>query len=289
MQEKGLEFHVYEPNVKDRYVWCDKKNLNRVMLNLISNAYKFTPEGGSVYISLWENAADEGGYGSYEIRVRDSGIGMSREFVDKMFNAFERERSSTDSGIEGTGLGLAITKNIIDLMGGTIEVVTSPGSGTEVIVCLKMKIAEETEVKSQDNDETPDLEGTADFTGKRLLLVEDNQINMEIAVMILSGKGFEVETAENGKIAVDMVEASDPGYYDAILMDIQMPVMDGFEAASKIQALDDPQLAGIPILAMTANAFQEDVQAALDAGMKAHIAKPVDVNVLMCELAKVLQ
>ena len=289
MQEKGLEFHVYEPNVKDRYVWCDKKNLNRVMLNLISNAYKFTPEGGSVYISLWENAADEGGYGSYEIRVRDSGIGMSREFVDKMFNAFERERSSTDSGIEGTGLGLAITKNIIDLMGGTIEVVTSPGSGTEVIVCMKMKIAEETEVKSQDNDDTPDLEGTADFTGKRLLLVEDNQINMEIAVMILSGKGFEVETAENGKIAVDMVEASDPGYYDAILMDIQMPVMDGFEAASKIQALDDPQLAGIPILAMTANAFQEDVQAALDAGMKAHIAKPVDVNVLMRELAKVLQ
>ena len=223
------------------------------------------------------------------MRIQDSGIGMSREFVDRMFNAFERERTSTDSGLEGTGLGLSITRSIVDLMGGTIEVLTSPGSGTEIIIRLKFRLATEEEYSAM---ETPALEETdagEDFSGKRVLLVEDNMINMEIANMILEQMGFQVEQAENGKIAVEMVSASAPGYYDAVLMDIQMPVMDGYEATRAIRALEDPSLSSIPILAMTANAFQEDVQAAKEAGMQAHIAKPVDVGILRHELSEVLR
>ena len=294
MKQKEMDFQVHTSQVKNRYVWCDKKNLNRVLLNVISNAYKFTPKGGAISASLWETGTGENGYGSYEMRVQDSGIGMSKEFAEKMFNAFERERTSTDSGIEGTGLGLSITKQIVDLMGGTIEVMTAPGNGTEMIIRLKLKLAEEKDIpeeeKREQNPEPTENAGevTLDFTQKRLLLVEDNAINMEIAVMILSQAGFMLETAENGKIAVDMVAASAPGYYDAILMDIQMPVMNGYEATRAIRKLENKALARIPILAMTANAFKEDEQAALEAGMQAHIAKPIDIQAMMQTLTAVL-
>ena len=275
MKQKNMDFSVHASQVQDRYVWCDKNSLTRVLLNLVSNAYKFTPAGGSVGVSLLETGTDGNGYGSYEIRVQDTGIGMSREFAERMFNAFERERTSTDSGTEGTGLGLSITKSIVDMMGGTIEVLTAPGSGTQIVLRMKFRLAEEEDVPKAD---VPDEEDSAaDFTGRRLLLAEDNMINREIAVMLLQQMGFEVETAENGQIALDMVAASEPGYYDAVLMDIQMPVMDGYAAARAIRALEDPELSKIPILAMTANAFQEDVQAAMDAGMQAHIAKPIDI------------
>ena len=289
MRQKGLEYSIHDSQVQNRFVWCDEKNLSRVLLNVISNAYKFTPEGGTVSASLFEAGDGEGGYGSYEIRVQDSGIGMSKEFVDKMFTAFERERSSTDSGLEGTGLGLAITKSLIDLMGGTIEVLTSPGSGTQIIIRLKLKLAQEEDVPREDEVLASDTDPEIDFSTKRLLLVEDNLINMEIATMILTQQGFMVEKAENGKIALDMVSSSEPGYYHAVLMDIQMPVMDGYEATRAIRSLDDERLANIPILAMTANAFEEDVQAAMEAGMQAHIAKPVDVGKLMSELKAVLK
>ena len=288
MKQKGLDFSVHDSQVQDRFVWCDKKNLNRILLNIISNAYKFTPSGGTISVTLFETGT-EGEYGSYELRVQDSGIGMSREFVDKMFTAFERERSSTDSGVEGTGLGLAITKSLVDLMGGSIDVLTSPGSGTQMVIKLKFRLAKEEDLSNENEAAGRHSMEEIDFSGKRLLLVEDNQINMEIARVILTQQGFMVETAENGKIALDMVAASEPGYFDAILMDIQMPVMDGYTAAKAIRALNNRQLADIPILAMTANAFQEDAQAALDAGMQAHIAKPVDVNNLMAELKKVLK
>ena len=288
MRQKGLEFTVHTSQVTHRFVWCDKRGLNRVLLNLVSNAYKFTPEGGMVSVTLAETGAETDGYASYEMRVQDTGIGMSKEFVGKMFNAFERERTSTDSGMEGTGLGLAITKSLVDLMGGTIEVLTSPGSGTQIIIQLKLKLAREEEVPREDGDAASGAAGI-DFSGKRLLLVEDNDINREIAIMILSQQGFAVESAENGQIAVDMVANSEPGYYDAILMDIQMPVMDGYEATRAIRSLADADLARIPILAMTANAFQEDVQAVKEAGMQAHIAKPVDPNVLMEELASAMR
>ncbi len=289
MKQKNLDFKVHTGQVQNRYVWADRKNLNRVLLNVLSNAYKFTPEGGAVTATLWEAGAGENGYGAYEIRVQDTGVGMSKEFAEKMFNAFERERTSTISGVEGTGLGMSITKSIVDLMGGTIEVMTAPGAGTQIIIRLKFKLAEEKDIRM--NETASDKragEAEIDFSSKRLLLVEDNAINMEIAKMILEQAGFKVETAENGQIAVDMVSASQRGYYDAVLLDIQMPVMDGYAATKAIRALPDKALAEIPIIAMTANAFKEDVKAAEEAGMQAHIAKPIDVGVMMETLTAVL-
>ncbi len=288
MKEKNINYAVHSFHVKDPYVWCDRKNLNRVLLNLISNSYKFTNDGGKISVTLTETGITEDGYGAYEMRVEDNGIGMSKEFVEKMFNAFERERTSTDSGVEGTGLGLSITKSIVDLMGGTIEVLTSPGNGTEIIIRLKLRLADESEIAGQEDEKKKTNEDGFDFTGKRALLVEDNMINMEIAKTILSQKGFEVDTAENGQIAVDMLIGAETGYYDVVLMDIQMPVMDGYSAAKAIRASDNKELAEIPIIAMTANAFKEDQDAAIDAGMNAHIAKPIDVDVLFSTLNDVL-
>ena len=289
MRQKQLTFSVHADRVRHRYVWCDEKNLNRVLLNIISNAYKFTDEGGTVTVTLAEVGTQSDGYATYEIRVQDNGIGMSQEFVERMFTAFERERTSTDSGVEGTGLGLAITKSIVDLMGGTIDVLTTPGNGTQIIMQLTLRIATEQDVLEAQHDDVPVLEEPIDFSTKRLLLVEDNEINMEIAVMILEQQGFMIETAVNGQIAVDMVSAHDAGYYDAILMDIQMPIMDGLEATRTIRAMDDSGRANVPILAMTANAFKEDEEASREAGMNAHIAKPIDVDVLMSELTHVMQ
>ncbi len=293
MKQKHMDFEVYSSSVHHPYVWCDRKNLNRVLLNILSNAYKFTPEGGTVTAALSEAGSGENGYGSYEIRVQDNGIGMSKEFAGKIFTAFERERTSTVSGVEGTGLGMSITKSIIDLMGGTIEVITAPGSGTTIIIRLKLRLAEKSDVRavgSEVEDDAATGTGGAefDFSGKRVLLAEDNAINLEIAEMILSQAGFAVETAENGKIALDMVAASEPGYYDAVLMDIQMPVMDGYEAARAIRALKNSGHENIPIVAMTANAFKEDERAAEEAGMQAHIAKPIDVGLLMRTLSRIL-
>ena len=291
MKSKKIDFQVHTGQIRDRFVWCDKKNLNRVLLNLISNAYKFTPKGGTITASVFESETDDKEYGSYEIRVQDNGIGMSKEFAEKMFNAFERERSSTVSGIEGTGLGLSITKRIVDLMGGTIEVLTAPGSGTQIIIRLKMKIDEKNGSESMKKDAVETAkedDRQIDFSNKRLLLVEDNAVNREIADMILTQAGFKVETAENGQIAVDMVCDSESGYYDAVLMDIQMPVMDGYKATRAIRALSDARKAKIPVIAMTANAFKEDIDMALEAGMQAHIAKPIDIQALMKTITDVL-
>ena len=288
MVQKGIDFTVHTAQVQDPCVWCDRQHLNRVLLNLLSNAYKFTPEGGTITASVYQTGAD-GEYGSYEFRVIDNGIGMSREFAEKMFNAFERERTSTVSRQEGTGLGLAITKQIVDLMGGTIEVITAPGSGTDFIVRLKFRLARPEDL-AENREDVPEAPAAAvfDFAGKRVLLVEDNDINREIALMLLEQSGFMVETAENGQVAVDRVRQSQPGHYDAILMDIQMPVMDGYEATRAIRALEDEALASIPILAMTANAFKEDEEAAAAAGMQAHIAKPLDVDKMLTTLKEVL-
>ncbi len=286
MKQKRMDFSVHTSQVRHRYVWCDKKNLNRVLLNILSNAYKFTPEGGTVSAALWETDDGVDGYSSYEIRIQDNGIGMSKDFAEKMFHAFERERTSTDSGIEGTGLGLSITKSIVDLMGGSIEVMTAPGSGTEMIIRLKLRRANPEEITDTPREEAP--EETVDFAGKRLLLVEDNMINMEIARMILEQLGFAVDAAENGQEAVEKVSSAEPGTYDLILMDIQMPVMDGYAAAKAIRALEDPVRAAVPVIAMTANAFAEDVRAAKDAGMDGHIAKPIDIAVMTKTIADVL-
>ena len=289
MEEKNIEFQVDYSQVRNSRVYCDKNRLNRVLLNLLSNAYKFTPEDGTVRVSLWQIDSDDKENGSYELRVADSGIGMTKEFADKVFEAFERERTSTVSGIEGTGLGMAITKNIIDMMGGTIEVNTAPDAGTEFIIRVKFKLQEGADAAEETKDATENArERELDFSKMRLLIAEDLEINMEIAKAILTNFGFTVDTVENGKEAVDKVAGSAHGYYDAVLMDIQMPVMDGYEATRQIRSLEDKVLANIPVIAMTANAFSEDVRKAHDAGMNGHIAKPIDVDNMINTLKDVL-
>ena len=284
MENKGLKFAVNIEHVMNKIVMCDTPRLNRVLLNLISNAFKFTPVGGSVTVTLRQTGGTEE-IGSYELRVKDTGMGMTPEFAKKVFAAYERDR--TVSNIQGTGLGMSITKSIVELMGGTIDVETELGKGTEFIVKVDFPIIDEPEAEEEiaAAEETKEL----DFSKIKLLLVEDNEVNREIASLILTEFGFGLDTAENGKIAYEKVAASKPGDYDAVLMDVQMPVMNGYEATAKIRALKDKKLAQIPIIAMTANAFTEDIQAAKDAGMNSHIAKPLDIEKMIETLTEVLK
>ena len=280
LESKHLSFDVF-CDVTHKWVLCDKNRLNRALMNLLCNAGKFTGENGSVSLRLKE-LSEFDGIGDYEIRVKDTGIGMNPEFVEHLFTPFERERTSTVSRIQGTGLGMAITKNIVDMMGGTIEVETEKDRGTEFIIAVSLPIVEVEEESAATKQEIVTFEGT------RALLVEDNEINREIAQMLLTQAGFEIYTAVNGKQALDMVSASEPGFYDVVLMDVQMPIMDGYTASKAIRALTDPELSAVPIVAMTANAFQEDIRAAEEAGMNGHIAKPLDVSAMMNTLDRVL-
>ena len=413
---KQLELYMDAMDVTNEDVYCDKTRLNQILLNLLSNAVKFTPAGGTVSVRIRQCPGTQKGSGLYEIRVKDNGIGMSQEFVKKIFSPFERERTSTVSRTQGTGLGMAITKNIVNMMGGTIEVHTEQGKGTEFIVRLPFRIQSEhqriekiaeleglkalvvdddfntcdsvtkmlvrvgmrsewtlsgkeavlrarqsmelgdafhayiidwrlpdmngIEVTRQIRslgDDTPiiiltaydwsdievearaagvtafcakpmfmsDIRNTlmsaigqklaedtilpsvdSDFRGRCILLVEDNELNSEIAVEILNEYGFLVDTAENGVEAVQKVRNSTPGNYDLVLMDVQMPVMNGYEATKQIRALDDPALAGITILAMTANAFDEDRKKALKCGMDGFLSKPIVIEELISILQK---
>ena len=417
---KQLELYMDAMDVTDEDVYCDKTRLNQILLNLLSNAIKFTPAGGTVSVRVRQLAGKVRGCGQYEFRIKDNGIGMSQEFAQKIFEPFERERTSTVSGIQGTGLGMAITKNIVDMMGGTIEVQTAQGKGTEFTVCVPMRAQTEqrpvekiTELEGLKalvvdddfntcdsvtkmlvkvgmraewtlsgkeavlrarqalemsdvyhayiidwrlpdmngievtrqirslHDDTPiiiltaydwsdieveakaagvtafcakpmfmsDLRETlmsalgqkpadavqrllpeknADFKGKHILLVEDNELNREIAQEILREYGFLVDSAENGAVAVEKVSTAAPGSYDLVLMDVQMPIMDGYTATRKIRALDDPARAKLPILAMTANAFDEDRRNALESGMNGFLSKPIVIDDLMQELRKIL-
>ena len=417
---KQLELYMDAMDVTDEDVYCDKTRLNQVLMNLLSNAIKFTPAGGTVSVRVRQLAGKVGGCGQYEFRVKDSGIGMNPEFAKRIFEPFERERTSTVSRIQGTGLGMAITKNIVDMMGGTIEVQTAPEKGSEFIVRVplraqaeprkEVKIAEleglkalvvdddfntcdgvtkmlvkvgmraewtlsgkEAVLRARQsiemgdtfkayiidwrlpdmngievtrqiralNDDTPiiiltaydwsdieveakaagvtafcskpmfmsDLRDTlmtaigqkqaqeeqgvlpqkaTDFKGKHILLAEDNELNREIAVEILNAYGFEVDTAENGAVAVEKVSNAAPGQYDLVLMDVQMPIMDGYTATRRIRALQNPALAGIPILAMTANAFDEDRRNALESGMNGFLSKPIVIGDLVQEMRKIL-
>ena len=415
---KQLELYMDAMDVTNEDVYCDKTRLNQVLLNLLSNAVKFTPAGGTVSVRIRQYPGTVKGSELYEIRVKDNGIGMSQEFVQKIFSPFERERTSTVSRIQGTGLGMAITKNIVNMMGGTIEVLTEQGKGTEFIVRLPFriqskhqrieKIAELEGLKALVVDDDfntcdsvtkmlvkvgmrsewtlsgkeavlrarqsmemgdafhayiidwrlPDMNGIevtrqirslgddtpiiiltaydwsdievearaagvtafcakpmfmsdirdtlmtaigqkqaeaetailptagSDFRGRYILLVEDNELNSEIAVEILNEYGFLVDTAENGAEAVEKVKNSKPGNYDLVLMDVQMPVMNGYEATKQIRALDNPALAGITILAMTANAFDEDKKKALECGMDGFLSKPIVIEELISILQK---
>ncbi len=429
MQGKQLNFFMETVDVADEDIYCDKLHVNQVLLNLLSNAIKFTPAGGTVSLTVRQlgredasgEADDKGGYGRYEISVKDTGLGMSEEFTKHIFEPFERERNTTVSGIQGTGLGMAITKNIVDAMGGSILLRSEQGKGSEFIINLRFRLQEPSALNERipelsdlralvvdDSFATcdsvakmlaslgmradwvmygkeaaprakqareigdgyhayivdwflPDLGGLevvrqiraavgegapiiivtaydwTDFEaeareagatafcnkpvffselrdvllgamglgseggdgeaapdvreslrGKRLLLVEDNELNREIAVELLTGSGFLVDTAEDGTVAVEMVGHAKPGYYALVLMDVQMPKMNGYDATRAIRALADPELASIPIVAMTANAFEEDRKDALDCGMNAHIAKPIDVDKLLDLLSGIL-
>ena len=295
MQEKHITFEVVDRAEGNCCVMCDRSRLHRVMLNLLSNACKFTPEGGHVTVELStpspedaDHIETEEGVRCFRILVRDNGIGMKQEFAERVFDAFERERSSTVSGIQGTGLGMAITKNIVDMMQGTIRVSTAPGEGTEFVVTLPLRVLSDEE-KEQYRCGRAQEKCNVDFSGRHLLLVDDMAVNREIGVLLLEQMGFTVDCAPEGRTAVNMIRTSPAGNYAAVLMDIQMPVMDGYEASRQIRALDDPDKAGIPIVAMSANAFAEDVQASLRAGMNDHVAKPIDVDKLKKALSGVLQ
>lgn len=416
---KQLEFYIDTVDVVNENVFCDKLRLNQILLNLLSNAMKFTKPGGMVSVRIQQKGNAPEGFALYEFQVKDTGIGMSPEFVEQVFEPFERERTSTVSGIQGTGLGMAITKNIVDMMGGTISVVSEEGKGTTFTVALQLRTCSDTvrqeiipelkglralvvdddfntcssvtqmlsvigmrpdwttsgkeavlrvKLAEDQNDKyaayiidwlMPDMNGievvrrirtiigegrpiiiltaydwsdieeearnagvtafcskpvflselreilespftvsdaqdtvldhTTSFKGKKILLVEDNELNQEIAVEILQEAGFVMDVADDGVVAVDKIKAAKPGQYDLILMDIQMPIMNGYEATRQIRALENEEYANIPIIAMTANAFEEDKKAALDAGMNGHIAKPVNVPALMELLEEIIQ
>ena len=285
MQEKNMTFDVDSSKITHRYAVCDRTLISRVLLNLISNAYKYTEEGGRIKVTACE-AGKESDKNIYEFRVSDNGIGMTKEFAAKMFDAFEREQTSTISGIQGTGLGMAITKNIVDLMDGDINVLTSPGQGTEITFTVSLQPCEKSDVKV---DSVNDDREVVDFSGMNILLVDDVEVNREIATLILEDMGFVVDTAVDGQSAFDKVKESQPGQYGAVLMDIQMPVMNGYEATKLIRSLDDPYLSNIPVIALTANAFEEDKHLAEEAGMNGHISKPINQNEMISTLKRIIK
>ncbi len=268
-------------NIRHANVYCDALKIREIIMNLLSNAVKYTSEGGKIVLDIEEKPSAREGFMTLQIRVSDNGIGISKEYVPYIFDAFTRERSSSESGIIGTGLGLRIVKSFVDLMNGDISVKSEPGKGTCFTVEISCRKIPEEELQQQ-MEEQPE---NVSLAGRRLLLAEDNGLNAEIAMTILQDADAEVELAADGKIAVDKLQDVPAGYYDAILMDIQMPNMNGYEATKAIRKLTDER-AKIPIIAMTANAFEEDRQAALAAGMDDYVAKPVEISELFRTIMK---
>jgi len=271
-------------------IMADRLHLNQILLNLLSNAVKYSPEGGTIRIKASETPTEEEGKSLYTFVVRDEGIGMSEEFLKHLFEPFTREQTSTVSGIQGTGLGLAIVHRTVTMMGGTISARSQKGKGSEFEVTMPLRIADSQTIEAATTlpaevnaltlaDDKPAL--------KHVLLVEDNELNQEIAISILEEIGFEVDLANDGTEAVQKIEEAAAGRYDFVLMDIQMPVMDGYEATRRIRALADTAKAGVPIIALSANAFDEDRNRCLEAGMNAHLAKPIDVGQLMQTIASI--
>ena len=282
-------------DIENSRVLADELRLNQVLINCVSNAIKFTPEGGTITVKVSQSAGSRAGYGLYTFSVRDTGIGMSPDFMESIFTAFSREQASTVNSVQGTGLGMAIAKNLVDLMDGTITVSSEKNRGSEFIVSLELEINDykesEPEVSSEcitrmiECDMNSDIKSPLE--GMSILLVEDNELNREIAEVLLSSLGAKVELAEDGDIAVEKVGRESDGVYDLILMDIQMPRLNGYEATAAIRKLPDSQKAEVPIIAMSANAFLEDRKAALAAGMNDHVAKPVDVKALVAAIQNI--
>ena len=267
------------------YVYADIPHLTEVCTNLVSNAVKYTGAGGTIHCDVTQKPGKKEGWCDMVVTVADNGIGMSQEFQKHIFEPFERERTSTVSKVEGSGIGMGIVKKLVELMSGTVEVESKIGVGSTFTVTIPCRIVsgDETQAKRETNPSDQKC-----LCGTRILLTEDNDLNAEIAVELLQEEGCTVDRAKDGVECVDMLEKAANGTYQMILMDIQMPVMNGYDAAKKIRRMDDPQKAGIPIIAMTANAFSEDKQAALDVGMNDHIAKPINMNTLVPTIQKYL-
>ena len=283
---KQQKLLIKQQDVVHEDIITDKLRLTQVLLNIISNAVKFTPVGGTIQILVEEKVSQKVGYAVYLFYIKDNGIGMSKEFQEHVFDSFARERTVTESGITGTGLGMAITKNIVDLMGGTIHLTSKQGEGSEFIVTLECELANKTVQDKQSS--CPKAEKKhLDYSGKKVLLVEDNELNREIATEILKSLGLKVDCAADGMEAVEIMSSEAGNQYDMIFMDIQMPKMDGYTATREIRTLNDSKKANIPIIAMTANAFDEDRKKAIKAGMNGHIAKPIDVNVILQNLDRI--
>ena len=281
--KKHISFTVDTAGMKNEDVIADPLRLEQILINVLANAVKFTPDGGQISLRIVQKDTASADYADFEFHIKDNGIGMSEEFQKHIFEQFARERTSTVSKIQGTGLGMAITKSLVDMMGGRITVKSEQGKGSEFTISLRFPIGE---AKAE---QTPPAAKASAFTGKKLLVVEDNELNLEIASTLLKEAGFAVDTAENGKVAVEKVEAASADRYDLILMDIQMPEMDGYEATRRIRALPDTKKAALPIVAMTANAFEDDRKNALRAGMNGHIAKPLDIQKLFQVLSELLK
>ena len=276
----------YTLNIEHKHVMADVTKVEEIFVNILSNAVKYTPSNGSIMVDVDELECDEPGYMVVRTGVTDTGIGMSQEYLDKIFESFSRERTTTTSKISGTGLGMAIVKKYVDLLGGTIDVKSELGKGSTFIVVLKYKIADEKYYMNM-QDENLVVDNTI-LKGKHILLAEDNDLNAEIAITILERAGLQVERVENGFECVNKVMENPCGTYDLILMDIQMPKMDGYKATEEIRNLQDKEKACIPIVAMTANAFEEDKKKAFDAGMDGHIAKPINIEELFVVLTDIL-
>ena len=271
-------------NIRHANVYCDALKIREIIMNLLSNAVKYTAEGGKIVLDIEEKPSVQDDFMTLQIRVSDNGIGISKEYIPHIFDAFTRERSSSESGIIGTGLGLHIVKSFVDLMNGDISVESESGKGTCFTVEISCRKVPEEELQQQ-MEEQPE---NVSLAGRRFLLAEDNGLNAEIAMTILQDAEAEVELAADGKIAVDMLKDAPVGYYDTVLMDIQMPNMNGYQATGVIRKLPDER-AKIPIIAMTANAFEEDRQAALAAGMDDYVAKPVEISELFRTIMKNLK
>lgn len=283
IQKKNIQYSE-DAHVPHKFAYCDKTKLEEIYLNIVSNAIKYTPDGHAIRVEIHELPSEDKKKACYRFTCEDSGIGMSADYLPHIFDEFSREHTTTENKVVGTGLGLPIVKSLIEQMGGTIQVESTQGVGTKFTVDLTLTLASREEVYS-----SPEALAEAEHAklrGRRILLAEDNDLNAEIAIELLGEKGLLIERAADGEECCTMLAQAPEGYYDLVLMDIQMPRMNGYEAAAKIRGMADVKKAGIPIIAMTANAFAEDRQAALDAGMNAHVAKPIDMAVLLPTLLR---
>lgn len=283
IQKKNIQYSE-DAHVPHKFAYCDKTKLEEIYLNIVSNAIKYTPDGHAIRVEIHELPSEDKKKACYRFTCEDSGIGMSADYLPHIFDEFSREHTTTENKVVGTGLGLPIVKSLIEQMGGTIQVESTQGVGTKFTVDLTLTLASREEVYS-----SPEASAEAEHAklrGRRILLAEDNDLNAEIAIELLGEKGLLIERAADGEECCTMLAQAPEGYYDLVLMDIQMPRMNGYEAAAKIRGMTDVKKAGIPIIAMTANAFAEDRQAALDAGMNAHVAKPIDMAVLLPTLLR---